>query len=244
MKVAIISPIALLGSLSTDYHLVLPHLLSRPKYRAFYQSLTDRDFVILDNGAAEGLLVGLRALHALAKDLKPNEIVLPDRLSDNQETKVLVAEAMREFVYSDQAYMAVAQGETVEQALDCIAFYESFPSITTVGLPRVLNKDEKRTREYLTAYLIQHGWFGRFNFHYLGVTPYYYDEVKILESMTNSIAAFRGIDTSAPVSLGLQNISIKDNYMYAKRPNDYFHATRSNPTVRENVDTFLEWAGA
>lgn len=243
MHVALISPLALLNRYAsrTNYHLVLPHLLDSKKYSVFYREMQLRgDYVILDNGAAEGTLYGPRYLHTLAKKIQAHEIVVPDTLGDTQAT-IGQYLGFTPYAQPEYKYMAVIQGQNFSEVQRCLALIDTNPSlmyITTIGIPRILNKIKPNFRVMLTEWLINEHFHDRFEFHYLGATPEWSTEVGILAEYPLG----RGLDTSKPIYMGLLGLDInfdKD----PGRPENYFHVTHDAPKIEHNVASFLTWAG-
>jgi hypothetical protein len=253
MKVALICPPALLeryGRL-THYHLVLPHLLESKKYSDFYRERrANGDFIILDNGAAEGLEYGPRHLHRLAKEVEANEIVVPDTLGDYLDT-ISKAKAFVPYADPDFKYMAVIQGSTMEEVLKCLYYITSAPDmmyITSLGLPRVLNTIDHHFRAILASTIIREGIHEKFQIHFLGYSKWI-REVTSLANIAEGHEAphwdapgFRGIDTSMPIYMGLAGRYILENN-YVERPDNYFDITHDRyEQVMANINAFLIWA--
>src|ERR1700748_2794438 len=125
MRLALIPPVSLIDDIfNTNYQMVLPHI-AHLNYIAAYRSARKRgDFLILDNGAAEGETPSLADLMTAAQDYMANEVVVPDVLGDADQTRAL-AEDFGEFIeryhFNDLfGYMGVVQGRTIDEIYQCL----------------------------------------------------------------------------------------------------------------------------
>ena len=143
MKLALISPIPYLNkSIETsNYHMILGHLLKDVTYSAFYQTLREKQkdaYVICDNSANEGFMLKGQELIDLAKHVKANEIIAPDKYHDAETT---VKETMS---FLDDHYdvqlagkfniMAVPQGDTMTDYFDCYGEFLDDDRINVIGI--------------------------------------------------------------------------------------------------------------
>lgn len=91
------------------------------------------DFVFLDNGAYEGESLDWKTLDSLARDLRPQVLVLPDRLGDMWGTISMSAAYLHRFdLPRTTEAMVVLQAKTWPQLE---TFHEICPA-TWIGLPR------------------------------------------------------------------------------------------------------------
>lgn len=245
MKVALICPPHLLEKyVKTKYHLVLPHLFRGTKYLDFYRTRSDQgDFVILDNGAAEGFIYGAKHLFTLAEEVGASEIVIPDVIGEANDT-LAQAQMFARYAQSEYQYMFVLQGNTTEEVMFCLRALDNgnmFSYITTIGIPRHLYSLGKYFRVSLTEYMIKEHFNDKFEIHFLGANEWI-GEVFNLSEMVIGLDGFRGIDTSLPIYMGLENLSIRcDDYI--ERPTDYFTRSDDNPDmIKSNIKTYLSWA--
>ena len=245
MNVALICPPHLLEKYGkrTKYHLVLPHLIRHQKYLDFYQiRSSEGDFVILDNGAAEGLEYGAKHLLTLGANIEADEIVVPDTIGDANDT---LAKAQYFARYADPAfqYMFVLQGRTAEEVMFCLRALDNgnmFSYITTIGIPRHLHSIDKHLRATLAEYMMVEHFNDKFDIHFLGANKWS-KEIVYIADLVKGHDGFRGIDTSYPIYMGLEGKSIKDDYI--KRPDDFFTRSDDNPEViNDNIDRYLDWA--
>ena len=219
-------------------------MFRKGKYLDFYRTRSDQgDFIILDNGAAEGILYGTKHLFTLAKEIGASEIVIPDTLGDANDT-LAQAQAFARYAQSDYQYMFVLQGSTAEEVMFCLRALDNgnmFSYVTTLGIPRHLYAIDSTFRTELTKMLIHENFHLRYNIHFLGASQWM-KEIWALETLTRGLEGFRGIDTSLPIYMGLEDLSIEtDSYM--PRPQNFFTRSDDNEKViNMNMAIFLSWA--
>lgn len=233
MRFAPIVPIPILEYIQkADYHLVLASKCYMGQYRRFYQAVDG--FTILDNGAAEGQLMGDDALLHLAAELDVDEVVAPDRMHDAYETAFL----LRNFCHRSPNInvMAVLQATSwaefqyvLETALEC--------EVVSLALPKLLTKHLGPLARLAAAEVVRD--FTSLPIHCLGC-PRRLTEAKDLARQ----GIVRGIDSSAPVVLGLQGRGIRHvqydwETSHSAIPN--FWSARLTEQVEVNLDEFREW---
>ncbi len=242
MQVALIYPPALLKryGATTKYHLVLPHLYQEKRYKDFYQKRSNEgDFIILDNGAAEGLEFGSKHLYTIAKGLGAHEIVIPDTLGDANDT-IAKGLAFSRYTRDGYRYMMVAQGSTileVMQTIDMIATDNKFMYVTAIGIPRLINQEDRHARFKVANFIEKHDYNRALEVHFLGANKHL-DEVGYLAET----GVGRGIDTSAPIYMGLDGYVLANMDPWFPRPKDYFSMSKDHKVVRTNINTYLDWA--
>src|SRR4051812_20646349 len=129
MKLALIPPIDLLDrTCETQFQLMLPHLIYDERYAYTYRAhcRDPRQYVILDNGEAEGETIPVWKLASIAMDFGVNEIVLPDTIGNMLDT-MEKAEAFidmatdgfdlvtRAFLEYRTKFMFVVQGQNLQE---------------------------------------------------------------------------------------------------------------------------------
>ncbi len=227
---------------TTKYHLVLPHLFRSQKYLDFHQSLSDGDFIILDNGAAEGLEYGAKHLLTLAEQVGADEVVIPDTMKDGNDT-LAKAQYFARYAKPEHQYMFVLQGNTVEEVMFCLKALDNgnmFSYVTTIGIPRHFYDIGPRFRVQLTEYMIEEHFNDKFYIHFLGGSPWK-REVVMLAELADGLPNFRGIDTSMPIYMGLEGHSIATQ-AWMPRPENFFTRSDDNGMITANIDTYLDWA--
>lgn len=220
--------------------MVLPHLYQERRYRDFYQKRSSEgDYIILDNGAAEGIEFGNKHLYTVADGMKVHEIVVPDTLGDANDT-IAKGLAFSRHTRDGYRYMMVAQGTNALeciQSIDMILRDTKFMYVTAIGIPRLINQEDRHARFKVSKYIAERGHHVAMEFHYLGANKHL-DEVGYLEEA----GVARGIDTSAPIYMGQRGYVLANFDPYIPRPSGFFKSSRSNYVVEDNIETYLEWA--
>ena len=141
IKLAFISPISYLRAFSLlgDIEFALAHIALKSKeYREyFYQVAHLGRFVILDNGAfEEGDPVTQENLLELVTEMRPSEIIAPDKLHRAKETIDLTLAFLDSLPeHFPSKVQAVAQGETFEAFKECYYMWLCDPRVHTIGVP-------------------------------------------------------------------------------------------------------------
>ena len=147
MKVATILPTLLLNlTEDNDYHMCLyQEIMNNLAYRSFYKHQVNKGaFVIMDNGAAEGVNPSIEELIPAYDIINPSEIVLPDVVGDFSET---YKRTLRSYTYlvergliTKYQIMAVPQGANFNEWLECLEHFLRLPNITTIGISKFTSK--------------------------------------------------------------------------------------------------------
>lgn len=154
MKICHIVPISYLHTVRNhSRHLVLaPLILSNKKYRDFYTESVANGIsqIIIDNGVFEDpenpatLTELVLAAYKMGTVKRPAPVVvLPDRLLDGKGTVKLVNQAVEKVydllqaptLFQAPQIMAVVQGKTKKEFLDCYKALYNHPLITHIGIP-------------------------------------------------------------------------------------------------------------
>lgn len=260
MDVGLIPPGGLENfALSSRFHmaLALPHLIQRRAYGGMYRRVVGMgDYVILDNGAAEGHLAPNYALWEMVETIRPSELVVPDAMGSLDDTIVAARQFFKgDYVtksekYPDMKYMAVVQGVSRVDLHRCIDAFVGLP-VNVVGIPRhllstaVLRKAESRASIRIDlANWIEETYPGRFQVHLLGTSVEWIGEVRAAVKYAPHI---RSVDTSLPFNYSLQGVELAPIVEKIARPNLYFDNdwTRNVKVklLRDNINTFLTWSG-
>lgn len=243
MKLALIPPYSqMITTVRTDYQLVLPEHLANKQYQeAYITARRNGDYLILDNGAAEGNLLSHGELRGMALGLMVNEIVVPDVLGNMDETLQLTKDFFRFGVDHRFKYMGVVQGKTFDECCACVeAYYETFGEITVLGIPRHLIStcDDDQVRSNLALYIRR--THPGYQVHLLGTNPEYIRELKDKQHEFH-IAGVRGVDTSAPYNYAYYAKSLLDGDI-ALRPDNYFDVSISQTqALNYNIELLKTW---
>lgn len=268
MKLALIPPVSQIQTVNrSTYQLVLPQVCAQyPDYNHQYMYESGRnDFIILDNGVAEGELVNEDSLMTLARELVADEVVAPDTMYDAKKT-------VQQFVeFNDYAYdwwtdhgthhrgpglMYVAQGSTEEEILDGVADVLSRSTmLSSIGLPRHLLATLNDGAEFHPAnpyaridlavdlYLnfLNKSSYRPFDIHFLGAAPSFIREASMVRKLCPWV---RGMDTSAPYNYAHAGINLaKQSSEVVNRPEAYFKLEGlDQQLVDTNISVMLDWA--
>lgn len=150
MEIATILPAPLLHLTRNDeYHMCLyQEVMENPEYAKFFRERrAEGKFVIMDNGAAEGVNPLADALLPVYPLVDPSEVVLPDVIYDKAETLRRTKEAYLKFEDAGVPcrFMAVPQGNCYTEWLECLEEMLEQPRIVTIGISKFVTpkfKDE------------------------------------------------------------------------------------------------------
>ena len=143
MKVATILPQSYLHmAIVDDYHMCLANFIGEPEmeaYTNFFRDQAKLGFVIMDNGLIEGNPRPIDELVVKAKLIGAHEMVLPDVFRDSKATLDAIDNAYGRSLESGINLMAVPQGNTLEEWLDCACtIIGEYREVKTIGIPKVL----------------------------------------------------------------------------------------------------------
>ena len=247
MKAALIPPKGYYATaMQSDYHLMLAQITDREYVDTYGNS---DDYVIIDNGAAEGEMVSDSILLRRAMQVVADEIVVPDTMGHSDDT-VARAHAFWEscttagFSTENMKFMGVVQSQGDRAGvIQCVEAFEKMP-ITALGIPRHLVDKDKHARYMICSWLKSYGYDERFEVHLLGTNPKYPSEVC---NIVEAHPWVRGIDSSLPYNYtiaGKQLSALGYPYGGIKRPGGYFDTVRRMDTtlLQSNIDTFMRWA--
>lgn len=224
----------------SDYHLALAQILDE-EYRLTYSTTTfNYDFIIIDNGAAEGNAVDDETLLYRAAQIGANEIVLPDVMKDMKGTIDRVTQFLHANAFIDENLMGVVQGTTMTEVEACIAFYVTNHRINTLGIPRhlITTLGDEHARTHILQH-IQDKYF-EMPVHLLGTNTEWKEEVR---DVALTFPWVRGVDSSMPYNYTLAGVDLNDAGVI-NRPEGYFERTWvvDEELLESNILTFKEWA--
>lgn len=258
MDVALIPPRGLENyALSSRFHLALalPSLLLRKPYTEMYKRASRLgDYVIVDNGAAEGESASTEDILAAAGALKAHEVVAPDAIQNSRVTIEMVMQFTHHLeVNTINSYqvMAVPQGTTWKHFTKCVNVFAEQERVGTVGIPRHMPTTVGQTAARIDlANWIQNKHPGRFEIHLLGANPVWLAEIRMASKYAPHI---RSVDSSLPFNYAIAGYRLEEqlakghNHEVVRRDPTYFAtdwANRINTALlRSNIQTFMKWAG-
>lgn len=226
----------------SNYHLTLAHLHKDPRYRQFYNERYNRgDFIILDNGANEGVDFDDRQLVAMAAEGNCAEVVAPDYPRDGFESteRTLSFSARYRTMLRGCGVriMGAPQGRTLWLWLQ--NFHLIRHQVDTIGVSKICEKmpgiDD---RFQLVQMIAQYGH----TIHLLGADSRLSD----IGNYTQ-FANVRGVDTQKPVSGGymLQTMAKgerKPPSIDLDRDYDFADVDTAHEKTLANIRTYREWA--
>lgn len=227
VKLALIPPIELLELTDeTNCQLALPHLLTNETYRYVYQKHCDdpEQYVILDNGEAEGVRMDTSELVHLAFAMGVDELVVPDTIKDARATW----EQYKKFLgwYSDNIdpadvdlnFMFVLQGKNIDEFFGMADRVTGRFRAQTIGIPRhaVETCHDDTVRLRLAKYIKQRNQHKEI--HLLGGSPSVPWELRYFQHAQGIV---RSTDTSSPFNFAYANQTITTS-SGVRRPDFYF----------------------
>jgi hypothetical protein len=246
MKLALIPPYSQMNSVfRTNYQLVLPEHLSNKHYQESYMmARRNGDYLIMDNGAAEGNLLSPGELRSMSLGLMVNEIVVPDVLGDMYATLTMAKQFFQFGVDSRFKYMGVVQGQSFDECCACVeAFHADQGNITVLGIPRhlIMTCHRQNIRSELALYIKR--THPQYQVHLLGTSPAYIKELKDYQEQFH-VAGVRGVDTSAPFNYAYHAKSML-NGEHAGRPTNYFDiGLPTTQALDYNIQLLKTWVDA
>jgi hypothetical protein len=203
-----------------DIHMVLAQVALRDEaYRKFYKG--QRKYKILDNGLfEEGVGLKGKDLVEAAIAIGADEVILTDVLFKGKETTYATIEAYEQFVVrgkQDQfAFMAVPQGESIEEWVSSYATLSCLPWLKTIGLsklsiPHCWDQPIAEARCECLSHLLNEDLFARNkNHHLLGGSNHVLQELRYY-NQTEIGLHVSSIDTSAPYFYGVSKLRLTDD---------------------------------
>lgn len=195
----------------TSYQLVLGQHLEDPTYRSVIAKQKRRgDFIIVDNGAAEGEPADFRQLVITATKMGVDEIVLPDILRDSEGTLELSWQAAHLVPPKRRAF--VPQGKTVDEWCACLAAaVNNGLEFATIMVPKHLEAHPEGRIQAL-AFIGRMEYHLTYQIHLLGIWHHMYSEVKRIHTAVRNglVPEPRGLDTGAPVAQAQKGEPIKE----------------------------------
>lgn len=240
MELAVIAPISRLeDTVKQQFHMVLPQMLGFETYKHFYTHLTPDNYVILDNGEAEGERVKSKDLIRCAEMVSASEIVVPDAMGHCTDTMERVVKFSRTAKKNTQYnYAGVVQGQDFNEIAKMVRFYATKEWINVLALPRWLsNHVDRDMRVTIMRGLAQAIKDGFDAVHCLGAAQWFREVVPLSEYPV------RSIDTSLPHVMALANRSVVADDYAARQPKFFWaDLTRNQQDLaKNNIHYFEAW---
>jgi hypothetical protein len=251
MRPALIPPKGLYGTtVASDIHLCLAQI-DDPDYWTHYTRRPETDYLIMDNGAAEGKMVGDEFLLDRADVMKADEVVMPDVMEDAEATIERAHDFMLTYHKwiggrSDMPqwfkFMGVVQSQGDMGGIMRLDAFKTMPYVTTIGIPRHLVRHDRYFRYQILSHIRGMELDKRFEVHLLGTDPYVPYEISYIQEVHGWT---RSVDTSMPYNWTIAGEPLAGGVVGIKRPDGYFekdHSWVDRELLRENINRYMRWA--
>jgi len=226
--------------------LPLQHTVANPAYLRYAKQAKERgDYIILDNGAAEGDLVDTQTLLSTAALWGAHEIVGPDILDDQEGTLELMqaflgSPAWREREDLDVKLMGVLQGKSHGERRELLYYYADQPDIKVLGIPKVCVKHEGSDLRAYIAQMVMDVFPSRFEIHLLGASPAFVDELQRIDFPPG----IRSTDSTLPYKFTWGDQRLGTDRNHVKRWPAYFAESKymNHELLDYNIMTYMRWA--
>jgi len=218
MRIALIPPNKYLKKYKndSDIYMCLAPFLDDEDYKKFFKKRAAKgNFIIMDNGAAEGKILSDDEIVKRAIEIGVSEVIAPDYLNDSQKT-IYATNRFLDKYYQILAtnkiqIMGVVQGNSIEAALESFKNLKIDTRIDTIGLPfagldffpefDILNAINKTQRNALSRLFFRRMLGDTKPIHLLGL----YNPLELGYQQ-----AVRSCDTSLPFKAALVEEYISD----------------------------------
>jgi len=249
---------------SSMHLLISQEVLKNRKYREKYLERSLKgDFIIMDNGAFEyGNAAPLDEVIKAVELVHASEMVLPDCYLDGKVTIRRVVDALNDLedksfrghdFYCPKSLMAVPQGKTEREYMECFSKLLEVKEIDTIGFSygaigktfEFWQLPQSLLRPTVISYVNQH-----FNllasgksFHCLGIGGHPH-EIEFLKLF----GFIRSVDSSTAFKCAIKGIDIKETlpakFIVPERPEDYFNVQVLDEVLQlalKNIKTMEEY---
>jgi hypothetical protein len=234
-------------ALQSDIHLALPLPSTRnnPEYIRYLEAASRRgDYIILDNGCAEGQLVEPAELVDFAHQIEADEIVLPDVMDDMSETLAATMRFLEIYPQIGDGFnlMGVLQGTTKEEREKLLHKYYEL-DVRTIGIPKVQVQYQGSISRLETTLMIYRNYSpGTFAIHLLGLSAHYPAEMFHAKGVYGT--SVRSMDSAQPYKATEKGFLMSPDKCWAPRRSDYFDREENEFDVLldRNIAIFKRWA--
>ena len=223
------------------YHLLLAHDVAvRP--REYREVIPPAAFVIMDNSMIElGHPVSWSVMKDALEAIYARLIVLPDVYGDAKVTVELSNEAAAKWPLGpNQGFMAVPQGNTIEEYTMCAQAMASMRGVSAFGIARTFTKDfetRQKALDILSKLRPTRAGHGPF-IHLLGFSDNFIDDMRC--SRHKDVI---GIDSAVPVREGQNGHMLEFGNITHSPRGDFWEreATDITPETIANLFLVREW---
>lgn len=225
---------------SLGYHMVLAqHVLNNTAYANYFAEKHQQGhFIILDNGAAEGVSLPFNKVVQAADIVGADEIALqdvmfngPDTVGKHLETRALLPPNKR---------MIIPQGRSWDEWTQCLKNLTMNVSYRSIGVPKHL---EQLSGGRVKALSIIHDFrlHREHDVHLLGC---YRNPVQEILNARRAFPWVRGIDTAAPFAYSQNNAMVTrdEHYSYVWNERGFDRLTHDNVILLRDACMGVEHA--
>lgn len=229
-----------------DYHLVLAHdiVAHKEEYRKVFQGFSWPDAVILDNSIIElGGAVDIEIIKEAAEAVQATVVVLPDVLEDGPESaKLTIANVSPWFEAINSttslngkfSLMAVPQGRTLKEFIECAEALAKVYNIGWWGIPR--NFTDRLGSRKLAVQICRTLNPNR-RIHLLGFSDNLLDDI-----LTAQMHCVKGIDSAVPLRAASLGMSMSMEMKLPPR-GDWWDTVTFKDQMIHNCAKIREWVG-
>jgi len=223
-----------------DYQLLLAHdVIKRPGDYA--QTYSHNQWIIMDNSVIElGYPLSEDEMREAIGVVHASVFVLPDELLDKDQTILKTFEALNTWgnlITDSTKGMAVPQGTTFDEWVECVEAFAQIREIDWIGIPRNV-KEKLGTSRVKAAEIVQTVCPDK-KIHMLGFSDDIQDDV----AATRVGGAVMGIDSAVPSRMGMrdQKVITLANPDHSPRGDWWDNPGEVNDLAITNVTVFRSW---
>jgi len=213
-------------------------------YRKYYLDQRSRwDYMVLDNGEAEGAQISSQELYDIAAELIPTVVIAPDTFRNRKETLRKTVEFITKYHYLLEQIgvdiMGVPQGETPHDFLASFAALQSLSEVNWLGVNKLVPPCRTEYLAFDEYHIFENC---RKNVHLLGLSN------PVEGYFARQYPCIQYIDSAIPINYGYQlkelpfdfgdrgKISSSTQFFSLPQP----HADQW-AMIRSNIDQLQEW---
>jgi hypothetical protein len=210
MKFAAIVPEdgrAVLTAAGHSYHMVLGHeIVESTELREFYRNRSDHgDFIIVDNGVAEGSDVPFIDVVRAANEIGADEIILPDVIGDSEASLSATLNPDNYSLVEPMRRVVVPQAMSPQELVYAMTKLHKI-DFATIALNRGPKK-ECGARLWKLQELSRMNVLHKYHIHLLGVAQ---NPALDLARLSFAVPFIRSVDSAAPFAYAQAGLDLED----------------------------------
>lgn len=254
-RIAHIVPLGSLDKIERkQYHMCLAHLIAEnEKYATKYAYIKEEleAYLLMDNGAAENSQLCNEELLECYYKVLPDEMVLPDVLLNKDATIESTMKGLQYFKYTHQLpcnFMAVPQGETLEEWAECAEVLIQCKDINSFGVSKFLSiatgdaNIRYKACSILEQLIIKYGRYD-LEVHLLGCQ----DAPARIKEIFDDFDFVRGCDSAIGYLYTQANVEVQDETLRPEGEIDFLngsdYATLENTLQAFEIATGIMYGG-